>query len=253
MGRYARRLAAEGQDVQLHIHPTWLSFERAGDADRISDQCHELEADRLVALMEEGRARIASWTGRPAQAMRTGNFSVSRDIYRYMREAGIRMSSNICAGVFAPEDDTLMLPGGAFRIDGVLELPVTCFVDRGPIGRGRLRPFQVTACSFAEQRALLEDLADLHVGIAVIVTHPFEFLKWKGPQFENLRPNRLVQDRLTRLCAYLAANREQFEVVAFSDLDPTNLAETQPPNLAGHPLRATVRAAENFLNDRWLS
>jgi peptidoglycan/xylan/chitin deacetylase (PgdA/CDA1 family) len=253
MGRYAARLATEGQDVQLHIHPTWLNFADGGDGVPISDHFHELKAERLVALVEDGRARIARWTGRLPEAMRTGNFAISRAVYPHMRQAGIRISSNICAAVFPPADESLMLPGGVCCIDGVMEIPVTCFVDRGLIGRGRLRPLQVTACSFAEQRALLDSLAEQRVGIAVIVTHPFEFLKWKGPQFAKLRPNRMVQDRLMRLCGYLAANPDRFEVVTFSDLDPSGMVEIDPPKLAGHPLRSTVRAAENFLNDHWPS
>ncbi len=62
MGGYVDRLLRAGQDVQLHLHPCWLSFED-GKFDRsnpASDHCHELETGRLAALIGEGADRISS-------------------------------------------------------------------------------------------------------------------------------------------------------------------------------------------------
>ncbi len=258
MGRYVERLMAAGQDVQLHLHPTWLNF-RDGEMQsnsRISDNCGELDRDLLAKTMEEGAAQIESWTGRRPTALRTGNFSTSQRVFEAMAEVGLSASSNICLAVAPPKEPELALAGGRHDIEGVRELPVTCFVDRGPVGRGRLRPLQVTALGAGEMIALLkqlhEDGGEEDPGVAVIVTHPFEFIKSRDFRYSRMKANALVQGRLKRLCAFLAEESDKFEVV------PLQEAATQapgsngatPPIPEGNPLRAFVRAGENYLNDR---
>ena len=251
MAGYARRLADAGQDVQIHLHPCWLSFENGarGEGGPMSDLCAELAEDRLAELIATGRERIGEWTGSVPDCMRTGNFSASRGVFRAMRQSGIRVSSNICAAVSPPSDRTLDLTGGIHRIEDITEFPVTCFVDRGPVGRGRLRPMQITACSFEEQRASLDELHRAGASIAVIVTHPFEFLKWTGAAFSRMRPNRLVQRRLQRLCAFLADNGDRFEVVPLGRLAADGVAPEPARDLTGNPLSSVRRAIENFTVD----
>lgn len=258
MGRYVERLMAAGQDVQLHLHPTWLNFrdgEMQSDS-RISDNCGELDRDLLAKTMEEGAAQIESWTGRRPTALRTGNFSTSHRVFEAMAEVGLSASSNICLAVAPPKEPELALAGGRHDIEGVQELPVTCFVDRGPVGRGRLRPLQVTALGAGEMIALLkqlhEDGGEEDAGVAVIVTHPFEFIKPGDFRYSRMKVNGLVQGRLQQLCAFLAEESDKFEVV------PLQQAATQAPGgngtaapiPQGNPLRAFVRAGENYLNDR---
>lgn len=252
MGNYARRLADAGHDVALHLHPAWLTF-KAGQRDSgrpISDQCSDLDDDRLVRLMDEGRACIESWTGIAPACFRSGNFSVSRAIYRAMHKAGLRTSSNICVGVAPPADASLRFPGGVHSIEGITELPVTCFVDHGPVGRGRSRPMQITACRFEEQRAILTALHAAGGSVAVIVTHPFEFLKWSGCAFSGLRPNRLVQQRFERLCAHLADNADRFDVIPMRWIADHGTAPEPAIALDGKPFSSLFRAVENFVNDR---
>lgn len=258
MGRYIEQLMAAEQDVQLHLHPTWLNF-RDGEMlpnSRISDNCGELDRGLLAETMEEGAAQIERWTGRRPTALRTGNFSTSRRVFEAMSDVGLDVSSNICLAVAPPKEPELALAGGRHEIEGVQELPVTCFVDRGPVGRGRLRPLQVTALGGGEMIALLkqmhEDGGKDDAGVAVIVTHPFEFIKPGDFRYSRMKANGLVQGRLQRLCAFLAEESDKFEVV------PLREAATQAPLDGrgapaipkGNPLRAFVRAGQNYLNDR---
>lgn len=254
MGRYADELTRAGQDVQLHLHPTWCNFHdgRLLPDSRVSDHCHRIEDDRLVRLIEEGTARIEDWTGRRPTAMRTGNFSTGRGVFGAMRRAGLRYASNICSAVQPPGEPELALTGGVHAIDGIVELPVTCFADRGPVGRGRLRPLQVTACSFAETRAILDQLHAAGGPVAVIVTHPFEFLKRADARYSKLRANRLVQTRFERLCAFLADNADRFETQPLPAAAAALTPPSDPPPLAGSPVRSVLRAAQNVLNDRLL-
>ena len=259
MGGYVEKLVEGGQDVQLHLHPCWLNFalEREDPSKPISDQCSALSEHRLAELIEVGRERIAAWSGHPASSLRTGNFSASRSVYRAMKAAGLKLASNVCVGVVAPAADMIDpeqgeagLAGGLHDFEGVTEVPVTCFKDVGPVGRGRLRPLQVTACGSSELCSALTTAQALGCSTVVIVTHPFEFLKWSGDGFDKLRPNRLVQKRFQELCRFLSSNPDRFEVVPMADFENRAVKAEPAPDLRGRPHTALRRAMENFVNDR---
>ena len=251
MGGYVERLVRAGQDVQLHLHPNWLSFAdghlRPGPPH--TDNCREMSVKSLSALISEGADQIRSWTGQRPSAMRTGNFSTAQSVFQAMREAGLRFSSNICMAMAPPPERELAVTGGVYEVASVRELPVTCFADVGPIGRGRFRAMQVTALTSREMINILDTAHACGNSIVVIVTHPFEFLKKRDFRYAGLRPNRLVQHRFRRLCAFLAENSERFEVLpiaaAAEALDPPQ----SWTELRGNGLRSVLRTAENVIND----
>ena len=251
MGGYVERLVRAGQDVQLHLHPNWLSFAdghlRPGPPH--TDNCRDMSVKSLGALISEGADQIRSWTGQRPSAMRTGNFSTAQSVFQAMREAGLRFSSNICMAMAPPPERELAVTGGVYEVASVRELPVTCFADVGPIGRGRFRAMQVTAVTSREMINILDTAHACGNSIVVIVTHPFEFLKKRDFRYAGLRPNRLVQHRFRRLCAFLAENSERFEVLpiaaAAEALDPPQ----SWTELRGNGLRSVLRTAENVIND----
>lgn len=251
MGGYVEALLRAGQDVQLHLHPGWLSFsDRKADLSQlISDNCNELEPDRLTALIGEGAEVIRGWTGVRPTGMRTGNFSTSLSVFEAMREAGLGHASNICLALHRPSEPELAVAGGMHDFAGVRELPVTCFVDTGPVGRRRLRPMQVTALTAHELIGLLNAAHDHDNAVVVIVTHPFEFIKNRGIRYTNLRPNRLIQRRFQRLCAFLSENRDKFEVTPLADAAAS--LDTRHPwtELLGSPFNSVARAMVNAAND----
>jgi hypothetical protein len=252
MGGYVERLLHADQDVQLHLHPCWLSF-KDGKLDRsnlVTDHCDELETGRLTTLIGEGADQIRTWTGTRPTGMRTGNFSTALSVFEAMRQAGLSHASNICLAAHRPPEPELAVPGGVHDFAGIRELPVTCFFDVGPVGRGRLRPMQVTALTAREQISLLNAAHYLENLVVVIVTHPFEFVKKRDFRYTHLRPNRIVQDRFRRLCVFLSANSDRFEVVplaAAADAVDGRQAWTE---LTGNAFNSIVRAAANAVNDR---
>jgi peptidoglycan/xylan/chitin deacetylase (PgdA/CDA1 family) len=252
MGGYVDQLLRAGQDVQLHLHPCWLAF-NDGKLDRSSpviDDCHELEIGRLTALIREGAERIGAWTGTRPTGMRTGNFSTALSVFEAMSKAGLRHASNICLAVHRPPEPELAVTGGVYDFAGIRELPVTCFFDVGPVGRGRLRPMQVTALTAREQISLLNAAHDNKNPVVVIVTHPFEFVKKRDFRYTNLRPNRIIQNRFRRLCAYLSANTDRFEVVPLAVAADGVDGHRGWTELRGNALDSVVRAVANAVNDR---
>jgi peptidoglycan/xylan/chitin deacetylase (PgdA/CDA1 family) len=252
MGVYAARLAAAGFDVQLHLHPCWLTFRdgRPDLANKVSDNCQDLDMDRLVGIIERGSDQISEWVGLRPVGMRTGNFATERNVFTAMGRAGLRCASNICISAHPPQEAELRLCGGAAEIEGIVEIPVTCFADSGPVGRGRFRPAQITSCTFAEQRHLLEEIRRQGGGIVMIVTHPFEFLKRADARYSAMRPNKLVQRRFERLCQFLASRRDQFEVTTLAAASECLQELGTARTVHGSAIRSLCRSAANFINDR---
>ena len=67
-----------------------------------------------------------------------------------------------------------------------------------------------------------------------------------------MKANGLVQGRLQRLCAFLAEESDKYEVVPLQEAaTQAPLDDRAAPAIPkGNPLRAFIRAGENFLNDR---
>jgi hypothetical protein len=252
MGAYVQQMLDADQDVQLHLHPCWLAFE-GGHLSRfgaINDSCSELDVPHLADLIGDGASQIGAWTGTRPSAMRTGNFSVGLSAFAAMGQSGLKYSSSICLAVQQPPEPELAVTGGMHEFAGIRELPVTCFADVGPVGHGRLRPMQVRSLTAREQIDLLNAAHACGNPIAVIVTHPFEFVKSRDFRYTALRPNRIVQARFRRLCAFLAENSRRFDVVPLPVAAEALDAHDPWTELSGRWRTALTRAIENALNDR---
>ncbi len=254
MGDQVKALLEAGQDVQIHVHPEWLSWDgdRLDAQNRVPGNLSDIPEERLVEILGRARSQIEAWTGVRAVALRAGSFAANRALFRAMARCGLHLSSNLCIGSRRPPaEPELRSGGGVLRVEGVSELPVTCFTDPGPVGRGRFRPMQLTACSSGELIALLKQARRIGLGHVVILTHPFEFIKKTHWTYPKIKRNRLVQARLERLCTFLDRNRDAFEVATFGALaasppDP----ERVPGALAGRTDRSLQRSLANGINDR---
>jgi peptidoglycan/xylan/chitin deacetylase (PgdA/CDA1 family) len=254
MRSHVERIKAAGHDVQLHLHPVWTSWEdgRYDPARRSTDDCAALPVDRLAALMAEGKALLERWTGAPITAARAGRFSSSRSVLAASAAAGLPVTSHVCIAAEAPPERELAQPGGVIADSGVRELPVTCFPDATPGRGGGWRPLQVNAVSAAEMTGALDRLAAQSAPVAMVVMHPFDFLKSRDKQFTGMRANGLAQRRLVALAEHLAAHPDRFEVVTVTTAAARLPNRAPPPRLPGSAARALARAATNYVSDRWL-
>lgn len=251
MGEYVESLLKANQDVQLHLHPCWLTFKRNRPdwPAIVSDDCRHLPVDRLAELIDEGSGKIAAWSGVRPTGMRAGNFSTSLSIFKAMRVAGLAYASNICLAVHRPPEPELAIEGGVGAFAGIRELPVTCFRDVGPVNRGRLRALTVTALRAEEQIALLNSAHAHGNTVVVIVMHPFEFIKKRNFRYTHMRQNRIIQNRFSHLCAYLAYHCDRFDVVPLGIAAETVGQANTWHSLQGNALKSVSRAVENVIND----
>ncbi len=166
-------------------------------------------------MLRAGRSALEQASGQPVTAFRAGSYAANRSNFEALSRAGIHTDSSLNAtydrtgGSLGPMA-SLRQPG---RVGDVAVHPVTVFID----ALGRLRHLQVGACSFAEMRQVLERSYAAGCEEVVIVSHNFELLKPGGSQ-----PDRIVEARFDRLCAYLAAHPDRFQVGGFPGVMHSN-------------------------------
>src|SRR5262245_41282220 len=223
MRALASRIKAAGQDVQLHLHPCWTYFCNPDWKDRLkvdppTDHMHGRSVEQLTRWLSDGIAIFERWgLGRPL-ALRTGSMMADLSVYRAMERVGMRMGSNIGLALYRPPDSELHLFSGIHQVGEVTEACLLTYVDFAVGSRVHYRTLTITGASWSETRALLERAHESGVESVVILTHPFEYVKYDSPDFSNLAPNRINQQRLASLCRFIRDNPDRYEAATIADL-----------------------------------
>lgn len=260
MGGAAQRIAAAGQDAQLHLHPVWSWFADPGWKDRLKretpvDNCATLDEDDLADMIASGIATFERWGLARPVAFRTGGLNASLSVYRAMRRNGLRLGSNVGLGYAAPCEPELRRASGLIEVEGVIEAPVFTYQSIAPSGRWTPRLLTITSTSFEETRALLEQAHREQAGPVVILTHPFEFVKAAPAGRPGVRSNRINRNRLEKLAAYLNRNADRYRATTFAEgaagrwtPERARLGAT-PADLRAPRLSSATRILSNRLND----
>lgn len=256
MAQVVERILRAGQDVQLHIHPCWLTFRSPDWQDSIAgtppdDRCDGRRLDEMCDMILEGRRALERFGAPAPVAMRTGNLHADRTTYAAMESVGFRLASNIGLAVFRPDDPGLQLHGGRHWIGDVLEVPVLTYNQLRFGARNWPRLFSITATSWRETQNLLWQARHQSVPTVVVLTHPFEFVKGDRLDPATAQINRVNKARLRRLCAFIAEHPADFTAVSFAQAGPDWLqAGMVPAPELGVPISAAVsRMVQNKAND----
>ncbi|HXV59056.1 MAG TPA: hypothetical protein VEK15_00065 [Vicinamibacteria bacterium] len=239
-----------GQEVGLHLHPEWLTDPRCVGLPDFAGPClwqYGVEDQRR--LVRAGLARLLEAGARVIRVFRAGSYAANRDTLTALRGAGIRIDSslNACHAESFPDLERREEIRAPSHLDGIVELPVTTFVDRPPHGR---RPLQLAACSLSEIRYVLEHAEATGWPAVVIVMHSFELMQIGRFQGTGLvAHSKVLVRRFERLCEYLAANRERMRTAHFSELDLASLqAPDGTPDIVSSALRTTARQVEQIIS-----
>ena len=259
MGRIVENLLGSGQDVQLHLHPCWRAFRDPDWAERISggappnDSCADRRIDDLVTMIEDGAGTLGRWGASHPVALRTGNLSVDRNVYRAMAKAGLELASNIGAAYFPSVDAKLRLASGRYIIETILEVPVLSYATFSIGGWRKPRLLAITASSATEIEALLWSAKSFEISPIVIITHPSEFIKGDAKP-EKWRRNRINQERLRRLSRFIAQNPNDFRVATFGSDGAgwISAGALEGPMLPAPLFSTLMRIVENKANDTFL-
>ena len=246
------RLKAARQDIQLHIHPIWLNFNKEPEFGIFArhDDCTGRDFDELKEAFSACIEIFRRWVGHNPLAIRTGSLRADENVYRVMRELGILMSSNIALGVFQPEEPLLLHDSGRHLIHGVMEIPVFSYQDGNFAGRTRKKSLQITSCSWPEMKHLLWKARKSGIESIVILTHPFEYIKTSDFQYTRLTRNRVNQSRLQKLCAFIQQHSQDFVSADFSSqYDAWVESELNQKSIEISSFYAVGRKLHNKLND----
>ncbi|MEO0499455.1 MAG: polysaccharide deacetylase family protein [Pseudomonadota bacterium] len=237
-------IATRGHEVQLHCHIEWLWFhDGAMRLPREKQSLTHLTLAEQTELLGIAKTALERAGVRPT-AFRAGNYGANDETVKALASLGIEWDSSYnrtSADSHIDVDPATIRP--VLR-DGVVEVPVSWFMDRP----GSARHAQLCAASAVEfAHALNRAHAAAHP-LFTIVSHSFELLNRA-----RTRPHPFVVRRFERLCEMLAA--APAATVGFRDLDARELTRHGPvppirSNLARTGLRMAEQAIGNFLYER---
>lgn len=252
MQTVVHRLQAATQDIQLHIHPVWLSFNQNPEFGLFPrhDDCSGREFDELKRAFAACIGIFERWVGHRPLAIRTGSMRVDETVYRVMQDLGVPLGSNIAMGIFPPQAPQLRHDSGRHNIHGVMELPIFTYQDSAFAGRKHMKSLQITSCSWPEMKYILWQARKLGIENIVVLTHPSEFIKKSDFQYRRLIRNRINQRRLEQLCAFIGAHPDEFVAADFSGHQREwRTSELKQETLAIPSIFAVGRKLHNKLND----
>lgn len=254
MGRIVDRIAEQGHDVQLHLHPGWMQFRGPEWRHRrpVNDCCGRCAAGELEEMIALSFDLFRRWGVAAPIALRAGGFCCSRTVQQAMSNCGLRLGSNIALALYQPADKELHVANAGRRIAGVLELPVLTYRSPRPPAGSELRPLAITATSWSETKALLWQAREAGISPVIVLTHPFEFIKKETFRYDKLRPNRVNQARLERLLDYVGGHRADFVMTTFASSGAGWLEQGLQPDRLFYipPHLALARAGQQWLNNR---
>ena len=220
----AREIDRRGHDLQLHIHPEFVSkkrFEAFGSAKRVkfpdmNDDVAKKLADHILDLHSR-------CTSKPATAFRGGGYRYSGSILRALHERGVRYASNDNA--FYDQPGLPQETRGPFKwANGITEIPVSTI--KNFLNIDRISPYYFDMASLSAARyereicvkrhgMFVEEFLGQHPeALAVMVLHSWSFCD-KNDDGHRIIPN---PESAGRFDGVLEKLKKLSEITTFSDL-----------------------------------
>lgn len=226
-----------GQEVQLHVHPSWRSVAR-GDVEGSAFELTSFSEAGQRELIEAARDLLVAAGAPKPIAFRSGSYAADGRTIGALAAAGLRYDSSH-NGCHHPYPSALPLQPDQIapvEIGGVIQVPVGQIED----SPGHLRHLQLCAVSGSEMEAALLHAETERHPVVTIVSHSFELATRRGD-----RRNPALCRRFERLCSFLAANSDGLATAHFADLADIPL-DAQAKPLPAQRLRTARRMAEQL-------
>jgi hypothetical protein len=243
LAEIVQQIQNRGHEVQLQIHSEWLRWMPDPIVpSRTGNDLKDYTEDEQFLLLARGLENLRQAGAVDVCAFRAGNYGADFATLRALARNGILFdtSYNAC---YLDASCGLRLPDPLFQptvIEGICEVPITFFEDFP----GHYRHVQLSACSYREIRQALLHSLKWHRKTLVLVSHSFELIRRDS---SPLVPDRIAVRRFSRLCRFLAANRDRFRTVGFLDLDPDSITRFMPTReLRSNILWTAIRCAEQL-------
>jgi len=162
-----RAIHSRGHEVGLHSHPR----ERYGIW-----KLARGDTTRQREILAWGKAFIEAETGEELLAHRAGSFAANLNTIGALGELGIRVDASLSPAWFeshlARETESKNRP---FMLDGILELPVTFYVQARLGSHRFLRMVDIEACSLRELKSIVRDAVSSQVTAINVLMHSHAF------------------------------------------------------------------------------
>ena len=165
----ARTIHRRGHDLELHSHPLPMF-----------DIRYVCQADQpgQREILARGMELIAEWSGKRVIAHRAGAYAADRATLRAAGELGLRVDSSFSPASIRGVPADAPAGNAPFELDGILEIPISFYVQ-AKLGRRRwLRYLDVEGSSLAEFRKVVRSFRDNRVAAVNIMMHSFSFVRY---------------------------------------------------------------------------
>ena len=252
MRRILKKINDANQDTQLLVHPCWFHFDKQNQHST-NDSCADRPKAELREIFTRCIETFERWTGKKPEAIRAANCQIDAQAYKVIHELGIPISSSLGLGINIPVGKKLLLNGGRTKLEGVMEVPLFTYADRDIMGGFPSKTLQITSCSWREMRCVLKKARKKGIENIVILTQPFDYIKKRDAQYKEITQNRVNQERLEKLCRFIAENSQDFVSKSFGS-EAHIWKDKELPNVRRFKIPTTYRnfrKIENFINDKF--
>ncbi len=194
-----RVIHQRGHDLELHTHPGPMFG---------VDYMQYADLSKQTEILKRGAELIREWAGVKVVAHRAGGYMANLDTVKACKQAEIHLELSHNMGW--PESDLgqeSLTQNAPFVRDGVLCVPVTCYIQASAGSWRSMRFLDIEASSPQEVRKVVADLHANGVRTAVIMMHSFSFAR-------SGKPNRRVENVLDELVSGFVADPDVEVVTA---------------------------------------
>lgn len=204
-----------GHDVQLHLHPCWLNFKEPDPGKlRYKDNMSAYSLQQQIDMIAEGKELMEKYTGKSPVAFRAGNFGADSNTLFALAKKGFVMDSSYNRRYHKDERIKVEYDlNDVQKINGIHELPVTCFIQRHIFPGGRIRPLDINGTGFEEIRYVLNHAINSGMNAVTIVMHSFSFIKAHDSQYCKCSIRKNIIKRYANLCSFININKELLQTI----------------------------------------
>ncbi len=201
MAAAARAIHSRGHDLQLHTHP--------GPMYGISN-LSQADLTRQTEILSQGMEMLERWTGKRAIAHRAGAYAADLNTLEACRRLGLVVDASLSPAAPNTKLAQQVAPTNfPLELNGVLELPVTYYVQAAVGGWRSLRIVDIEASTLKELRSIVRQARDQGLPMVNVMMHSFSFVRYG-------RVSHDVEQRFEDLMDFLA-HEPGLEVVTVTD------------------------------------
>ncbi len=166
----ARAIHSRGHDLQLHTHPgPMYGVKRLSHA----DLPHQVE------ILRQGMEMLKRWTGKSVIAHRAGAYAANLDTLEACRQVGLVLDASFSpAARHTQLARQVLKTNQPLEMNGVLELPVTYYIQAGIGGWRSMRIVDIEASTLRELRSIVRQARDQGLPMVNVMMHSFSFVRY---------------------------------------------------------------------------